>query len=688
MASPKFWSKCLPILLAWGPWLSLGCSDRSRGSAPEKPVSAIWYQVMIAGRSAGFQLTAIMKDGERRLSFQYNDRGRGPKLSSRIKLTDRGIPISVETSGNNELKAAVEERFSVVGRKASWRNRVESGEAAFTGDAFYLSFDPVPEEIALLARALLHIPDGTLHVLPDGVARIRTAEEVRLRVGEQEKTAVLYLIEGLTLSPTPIWLDQEETFFASVFAWGGIIREDWVDTLPELIALQQQAQAKSSADLALSMGRQRRRPLLLRGGTLFDAEAGTMVRGMAVLLNGNRIVQVGPELRIKAAARNAEVLDLAGKTILPGLWDMHAHLFEQDAASYVVFGVTTVRDLANDIDVLSDLRQRIDRRKVVGPRVISAGIIDGPGPLAAPTKVLADTEEQARAAVDRYADLKYEQIKIYSSVRRELVPIIIQQAHRRGLRVSGHVPISMTAEDAVRAGFDELQHMNLLLQNLRSRTRDFTAEAAPEIDLRSESVKALIGLLRDKNIVIDPTLTILERLYTTRTGQMWPAFAQIADELPPLTRRLFLSGGLPVPAGKDEHYLAAFQRMKEMLPMVHDAGIRLVAGTDAVGLAGHVLHHELELYVDAGLTPVTVLQMATIGAARIMKHEAESGSISPGKLADLIIVEGDPTARISDIRRIRTIIKDGVIYDAAKLRHAIGLRPPPNNRPAASGYTH
>src|SRR5260370_29349329 len=150
--------------------------------------------------------------------------------------------------------------------------------------------------------------------------------------------------------------------------------------------------------------------------------------------------------------------------------------------------------------------------------------------------------------------------------------------------------------------------------------------------------------MRDKNIVIDPTLTILERLYTTRTGQLWPAFAQIADELPPLTRRLFLSGGLPVPAGKDEKYLAAFQRMKEMLPMLHDAGIRLVAGTDAagLGLAGHGLHPELELYVDAGLTPATVLQMATIGAASVMKHDAEKRSISPGKLDDLFIGGGEP----------------------------------------------
>lgn len=155
----------------------------------------------------------------------------------------------------------------------------------------------------------------------------------------------------------------------------------------------------------------------------------------------------------------------AGHTLLPGLWDMHTHISRTHGLLHLAGGVTTVRDLANDTDELIETKKLYDTDAVLGPRIILAGFMDGSGKYTGPTKVVVDTEEQAVAAMNRYVELGYEQIKLYSSIKPELVDPIAKAAHARGLRVSGHIPAFMTAEQAVRAGYDEIQHINMLVLN-------------------------------------------------------------------------------------------------------------------------------------------------------------------------------------------------------------------------------
>jgi hypothetical protein len=419
----------------------------------------------------------------------------------------------------------------------------------------------------------------------------------------------------------------------------------------------------------------------IRGGDVFDAESGAMLRGYSVVGSGNRIVAVGPAAQIQIPS-GAEVIDATGKSVLPGLWDMHAHFFESQGPLYTAAGVTTVRDMANDIDALSEVRRRIEAGKAIGPRIIAAGILDGPGPYAGPTRVLVDNEQEARVAIDRYAQLKYEQIKIYSSIKPDLVPFIVNYSHQLGFRVSGHIPAGMNAEEAVRIGFDELQHVNFLFLNfLVDKTADtrtplrFTAlvEHAGDLDLDSPRVRSFIALLKERQIVVDPTLCAFEGMITARKGEISPTYASVASRLPPITRRLFMSGGLAVSPEIEERKPKAFQALLNMVGLLYREGIPIVAGTDAA-LPGFVLHRELELYVQAGLPAARVLRIATLAAARVMKHEREVGSIAAGKQADLIIVDGNPAERISDIRKIKKVIKNGVIYDAADLQRAIGLR--------------
>jgi hypothetical protein len=375
-------------------------------------------------------------------------------------------------------------------------------------------------------------------------------------------------------------------------------------------------------------------------------------------------------------------MDAGGKALLPGLWDMHVHVSPNDGLLHLAAGVTSVRDLANDNDGLMHMKRDIEAGTAIGPRITMRGFMDGRGPYTGPTKVFVDTEAEARAAIDNYAKLGYDGIKVYSSIKPELVPTIIKLAHEKGLRVSGHVPAFMTARQFVEAGADEIQHINMLFLNFffdevkdtRTPQRFIAvAERGAGLDLNSEQVRSFVQLLKDRNVVVDPTLAVFEGLFTDRPGKISTSYAAIADRLPPQVRRGFLVGGLPVPEGKDARYHESQVATLRMTKLLYDSGITIVPGTD--GLPGFTLHRELELYAQAGISAPEVLRIATLGAARVARRDQELGSITPGKLADMVLVAGDPAQRIGDIRRPSLVIKDGAFYEPAALYKALGIKP-------------
>jgi Amidohydrolase family len=360
---------------------------------------------------------------------------------------------------------------------------------------------------------------------------------------------------------------------------------------------------------------------------------------------------------------------------------MHAHVSENDGLLNLAAGVTTVRDLGNDIDGLLARRKRIHDGTEIGTRIIIAGIIDGPGPYQGPTKVLAATEAEARAAVDNYVKLGYVQIKIYSSVKPELVPAIIDEAHKNGLRVSGHIPAHMIASQCVKLGYDEIQHVNFLVLNFFPEVKETQTRArltepatlAARLDLNSPEVQAFARLLKEHGTTLDPTMSIFEDQYLSRPAEIPVTYAPVFRRLPTQVRRGMLAGGLQVPEGMDSTFKQSFTNMVKLVGLLYRAGIPIEAGTDS--LAGFTLHRELELDVQAGILPAEVLKLATLGAARIMKKDAELGSITPGKLADLVLINGNPATNISDVRRAALVMKDGVLYHPSELYAELGIQP-------------
>ncbi len=638
------------------------------------------YTLMLAGNKAGYETATRNPDGSLELYYEFNDRGRGPKITEHLVLDKNGLPTEIHNSGNDYLKAPVEEQFTVKNGVASWKNRAEQGEKKLTGKAFYISISGTPQEGAVLARAILG-NGGRLPLLPSGEASIEHRSDLKVNVNNQTLTMSQYAISGLDFAPDPIWLDEKGEMFASVSGWFVVVREGWESTVDSLQKAQDDFDNQRIANLASSLGHKPGGPLAFVHANLFDSTTATVVPSSTVVIEGNKITAVGGDGSVPVP-KSAQVIDATNKTLMPGLWDMHVHLGPNDGLLHIASGITSVRDLGNDIDQLGKMRARFDNGTEIGPRVLMAGLIDGRGPYAGPTKINVDSEQEARDNIDRFAKLGYVQIKIYSSIKPELVPKIAEIAHAHGMRVSGHVPAFMNAEQFVNDGADEIQHMNFIFLNFMfDKVKDtrtparFTevASRGADIDPASPQVQSFIQLLQQHKTVVDPTLVVFEGMFDDRPGKMSAVYAAVGDRLPAQIRRGFLYGGLEVPEGMDRRYQDSFRQMLKMTKALYDAGIPLVAGTDS--LAGFTLPRELELYEAAGIPSPKVLQLATLGAARVMKQDQERGSIEVGKLADVILIDGNPAAHVGDVRRVKTVVKDGVVYQTADLDRAVGVQP-------------
>ena len=456
----------------------------------------------------------------------------------------------------------------------------------------------------------------------------------------------------------------------------------WEHVNQQLYDLDVKARDARYAQLAQQLARHPSGPVAIEHVRLFDSETATARDDQTVVVQGDRIVSVGPSASASVPG-GAEHIDGRGRTLLPGLFDMHVHSSAVDGLLNIASGVTSVRDLGSDIEDLRRLQMQWNSGTAIGPRVSKAGFVDGPGPFQAPTGIYVNTAEEARAAVNRYADLGYIQIKIYSSLKPDLVPVIVAAAHERGLRVSGHIPNGMIASQFVEAGADELQHINFIFLNfLAGKVKDtrtperFTAvgEYAATLDLKSPEVDAFVDLLLRHHTTVDVTLDAFESMFTARPGQVAPSMAPVLSRLPAQVQRTAYTGGLPAPGPTDARYRDSYAAMLRMTKRLYDAGVPILAGTDDT--AGLMLHHELELEVRAGIPPASALQIATLNAAKVLKQDKDLGSVAPGKLADLLLVEGNPVADISDIRRGRLVIKGGVmvdVYAAAGIQRAVVL---------------
>ncbi|HEY1548892.1 MAG TPA: amidohydrolase family protein, partial [Kofleriaceae bacterium] len=412
---------------------------------------------------------------------------------------------------------------------------------------------------------------------------------------------------------------------------------------------------------------------------VLDVEHGKWIPDQTVVIVGDTIRAVGPKPPIPAGA---EVIDLAGKAVMPGLVDMHSHTDRDSALLDIAAGVTTVRDVGNDPDFLDDLKAHFDDGSAVGPHIVRMGFIEGRGPKAASSRVTAMTPDEAKQAVEFFAKRHYDGIKIYNSVPVELVPLLASEAHKRNMLVIGHIPVHMLAHEAVEAGYDGIEHINMLVLNFVAThdtdTRDTTrftlpADKAADLDLTSQPVKDFIAELAKHQTIIDPTLSVFEGMFLDEPGKLPPARAATVARLPSQLARSFLTDVLPNAHDMHARYAVSWAKMLALVKLLWQAKVPIVAGTDMTG--GVFLQYELSQLVGAGIPIADVLRAATLGSARAMRQDNVFGTIAAGKRADLMVVDGDPLADISQVRKIVSAMRSGVIYDSAMLFAAASVTP-------------
>jgi imidazolonepropionase-like amidohydrolase len=641
------------------------------------------YSVLFNNEVRGAQTTVVAADGRITVDFSYRDNGRGPDAKEEIVLARDGTQLSHRITGKSTFGAPMDEGYTREGATARWFSNAGRGEAPVTqAVAYYPVSEASPLADALLARALAQRADRRLALLPAGEVRLARLQETRIEAGGKSRGIALYSITGIDYAPTYVWLTQapELRLFASIYpGWAQVIEAGWEAQAPRLEREQLEAQGRQLAALVPKLAHRVEGPLVIRNARVFDAEHARLGPASDVYVNNGRIaaVYVGGSIARDAAG----VIDAGGRVLLPGLFDMHVHLGPWDGGLHLAAGVTTVRDMGAVNAVLAGYVAQIEGGRAIGPRVVPAGFIEGASEYKSSGGFTASSLDDVKRAIDWYAQRGFPQIKLYNSFRREWVEATTAYAHERGLRVSGHVPAFMRAEEVVAMGYDELQHMNQLFLNfLSAKDTDsrtlarfyLIAENAHALDLTSSRVQKFVKLLKERGTVVDPTLGTFGFM-AYKQGEVNPPFAPVIDHLPAAVQRLQHTNTLDVTDANVERYRASYNKMIEFAGMLHKAGVTLVAGTDDT--PGFVLHGELELYAKAGIPPAEVLRIATWNGAKYTRTLDRLGSITPGKVADLILVDGDPTVNIADIRRVALVMKDGVIYNPAEIYPELGVKP-------------
>lgn len=622
-------------------------------AAAALPADSTTWVVDNHGRRAG-DLVVVTRGDTTVARWVFTDRNRGTRVETRHVTRDgrwvagEARPVLADGTAGDPT-----ERYEVSGD--SLRTSFGRGNPiafALAPGAFVAVRGGTPFEQAALARHLLARPDRSAPVAGGPAARAEVIADTTLRLGAQRVRARLVMLyRGAAAYPTGIWLDDRGELLATDVQWFITVREGREALLPALRAIELRWRDLQAEALAKRLVTPTAGTIAIVNGDLFDAEAGVMRPRQTVIVRGDRIVAVGAADAVPVPA-GATVIDAAGKTVMPGMWDMHGHLQVSSqggiGAVQLANGITTVRDLASDIDVATSFRDREAQGKLAGPRAVLAGFIEGPLAWAGPSGSIARDEAEARRWVQRYAELGYKQIKLYNVVHPDLVPTIAAEAKRQGMRLSGHIPRGMSIEAAVALGFDEIQHAafffsnffpdSLYLPRMRAYSQVATA-VAPTFDVDAPGMTKLLEFLKAKGTTVDGTFN----LWIGGGGALVGA------------------GGSPDQQKADSAYMRLIRRLYAM-------GIPLVAGTD--NFASTTYRRELEMYELAGIPQARILQIATIEAARFLREERDYGSVSAGKVADLLIVNGAPATRIGDLAKLETVIRGGRLYKVADLAAA------------------
>ena len=616
-------------------------------------------------------------------SFSFTDRGSPVPLNATLRASVDYTPRAFVISGRTSRLSTIDTEVTIDKGTAHVRIDKDKTDVAVPSQFFTVAgYSPVALEMALLRYWRSHGSPARLKTLPSGEVEIVDRGAETVAVGGRQVLLRRYSVRGLVWGLETLWMDDAGGLAALVtrdaeFDHFEAVRNDLERALTAFIASAARDQMAELQSLSQSLPGRRTGSLAFTGATLIDGTGAPALANATVVTSNGRIVAVGPAAAVRIPDDAARV-DATGKYLIPGLWDMHAHYEQVEwGPIYLAAGVTTVRDVGNELEFITEVRDATNSGQGLGPRLLLAGIVDGDSKMALGVARVTSASEAA-TWVKRYHDAGFQQVKVYSSLTSESVKAICREAHALGMTVTGHIPQGMDIYEGVKDGMDQVNHIPYLAAVLRPKSYD-PAKATPaermrvmsEIDIQGPRGQQLIAFLKDHGTVIDDTLALYEQVMRPQRVPaltIEPGIAKVAPEL----RAQLTSGG--VPDAMADGATQSFSRLLAIVGALHKAGITLVAGTDQT-VPGYSVYREIELYVQAGFTPMEALQAATIVPARVMKLADDTGTIEAGKRADFDILDANPLEDIHNIRTVRSVVSGGVLYETSSLWKSAGFEP-------------
>ena len=644
------------------------------------PAGARHYTISSTAGKHGDVWSWTMPDGRIAYRMSMSLRGWVSEIDETVTFGADRRPTTIAIRGYTDEGDATEDFNVDNGGVGHWKTVVDAGAAPFAGKRYNTYGGPwLASELDV--EALVAAGDKGIDLLPTGHGSITIGQSVQIDGPQGPRTVKLAFLMGYGFSPTPIWLDSDNRFFGNAGELS-LLPEGYEDDGPRLKAIQDKATADMVRDIAHKfLSPANRTPTLVDHVLMFDSVAGRYLPDRAVLIANGKVAAVGPAGTIRKPA-GATVIDGRGKTLLPGLWDSHQHVGDDwNLLQNLATGMTNYRSPGTQIEDALSIYKRRAAGDLLAPDGKISVIIDRKDPLAAQGALTVTSAAEAIAAVDKIKAAGLWGAKFYTSMDPAWIAPAAAEAHRLGLHVHGHVPAGMRPLDAVRAGYDEVTHINFIMMQAMpqdvvdkantSARLEGPAKYGKDVDLDSPAMKAFYAELAKRGTIIDPTLTVWEPLMTSDGSALSPEYAPFADVSPPAVVRSWKIGGYPLFGGLTrDDFRKSFAKMVDLVNKLHQAGVRIVAGTDGYGLE---LVRELELYQQAGLTNAQALQTATIVPARMTGMSDRVGSIAVGKTADIILVDGNVSKDITNLRHVETVFLDGYRLGGDALRTASGL---------------
>ena len=632
------------------------------------------------------QYRIVKEDAAYRLAstFKFVDRGTAVPLKTELLYAPDLSGLRLTLKGNIARGTEIDDTVDASGARIAIRQGNQHRQERKPSKYFLLgSYAPTALQMLLMRYWRSHHQPAELPAFPLGTVRIEHRGQDTVVLNGKSIRLDRYLVYGIVWGREALWLDARHRLVALVgidaeFDHFESVRDGYESLLPTLVASAGKDGMAALEELGRKLPGTHAPKLALVGATLVDGTGAPPMTDTTIVIEGHRISAVGPSSQV-AIPKDATQIDVHGKTILPGLWDMHAH-FEQVewGAVYLAAGVTTVRDCGNEFDFITAVRDAIRDGKGLGPRIVMAGLVDGSGPLALGIQRV-DNPEQARDWVHRYHAAGFTQIKIYSSMTRDNVAAVAREAHTLDMSVTGHIPEGMTLRDGIDAGMDQVNHITYVLEAMLPEgamppvsQRLERARVRASVDVKSERAQDTVRFLKEHNIVIDPTVALFE-LQSASPAKPYASFepgvAKVAPELGVVFATPAQPPSDPIPGLRD----AIVKKELEIIGSLHKAGVTIVAGTDQA-VPGFSLYRELELYVQAGFTPMEAIQAATLVPARVMRRDQDLGTVQVGKIADLIVLGRNPIESISNIRSVERVVAEGALYETGPLWQAVGFK--------------